>query len=105
MQGTLASGELAYYVIVPEFDGIAPLGLWDKIVPAPSHVLAHAEWNEAWSIRLDAPGETFAIWSADPIIVTDQNGRELSLEQEGPFALCLLSEGVSSLRIARRWPT
>ncbi|MBU1049899.1 hypothetical protein KKG90_07755 [Candidatus Bipolaricaulota bacterium] len=105
MQGMLASGELAYYVIVPEFDGIAPLGLWNKTVPAPSHVLVHAEWNEAWNIWLDAPGETFAIWSADPIIVTDQDGRELSLEQEGPFALCLLSEGVSSLRIARRWPT
>jgi len=102
MQGTLSSGELAYYVLIPSADDIAPLGLWNKVIPAPSHVLLGADWNNAWDIRLDAVGETFAIWAVNPIIVTDQNGRELAIEQKGSFALCLLGEGVSSLHITRR---
>ncbi len=102
MQGTLPAGELAYYMLVPTAEGIAPLGLWNKIIPAPSHVLLKAEWNNAWDIRLDAPGETFAIWASDPIVVTDQDGTELTVERQGSFALCLLGEGVASLRITRR---
>jgi len=104
MQGTLPSGELAYYVLIPSAEGIAPLGLWNKVVPAPSHVLLSAEWNGAWDIRLDAVGETFAIWATNPIVVRDQDGRELTIEQKGSLALCLLGEGVSSLHITRRQP-
>jgi hypothetical protein len=102
MQGTLPSGELAYYVLIPLVDDIAPLGLWDKAIPAPAHVLLSADWNNGWDIQLDAVGETFAIWAANPIVVRDQTGRELPIEQKGSFALCLLSEGVSSLHITRR---
>lgn len=102
MQGTLPAGELAYYVLVPAVEGVAPLGLWNKVVPAPSHVLLNAEWNDAWDIQLDASGETFAIWTSDPIVVTDQNGKQLPTQQHGSFALCPLGEGVSSLHIARR---
>lgn len=102
MQGTLPSGELAYYVLIPSVDNIAPLGLWNKVIPAPAHVLLGADWNDAWDIQLDAVGEMFAIWAVDPIVVTDQDGRELAIEQKGSFALCLLGEGVSSLHITRR---
>jgi len=102
MRGMLPTGELAYYVLVPVAEGIAPLGLWNKIVPAPSHVLLNAEWNDAWDIRLDASGETFAIWTSDPIVVRDQDGRQLPKQQQGSLTLCPLGEGVSSLHIARR---
>ena len=102
MHGTLPAGELAYYVLIPVVEGIAPLGLWNKAVPAPSHVLLNAEWNDAWDIRLDAPGETFAIWASALIVVTDQDGKKLPIEQQGSFALCSLGEDVASLHIARR---
>jgi hypothetical protein len=83
-------------------DGIAPFGLWNKAVPAPSHVLLDASWNDGWNLQLDAGDETFAIWASVPVVVTDGEGRELPQERNGSFALCALGEGVTSLHIARR---
>ncbi len=100
--GTLASGELGCFVQVPCIEGIAPLGLWEKAVPAPSHVLLDAEWKDGWTIRLDAPGETFAVWTSEPIRICNQEGNDLSTHRQGALVLCPIGEGVTSLHIARR---
>ncbi len=102
MQGTIPSGEIAYYVLAPERDGIALLGLWNKIVPGPNRMIQTVTWLEGWDIQLQVPGESIAIRAGGPIVVTDQDGKELPQQHEGAFALCTLGEGVSSLHVARR---
>jgi hypothetical protein len=101
-RGTLPSGELGYFVHAPMMDGVAPLGLWEKAVPAPSHVILDAEWKDGWKVQLDAPNETFAVWSSDPVCVRDQNGKELETNRQDSFTLCALGENVSALHITRR---
>lgn len=65
MEGALAPGEIAYYVVAPLRGGIAPIGLTDKLVPAPAGVLTSAEADGVWRLALDAPGERFAFWSKE----------------------------------------
>ncbi len=101
-QGILPPGELAYYVLAPKHDGIAPLGLRGKVVPAPSHVILDAEWANGWKIHLDAPSETFAIWSSAPICIYDEREKELETVRQGSFTFCSLGGNVSMLEIKRR---
>lgn len=102
MEGSLQSGELAYFVLAPLVDGISPLGLWNKTVPAPSHVLLDATWDNGWHLNVYADGETIAIWTSDPVSIKDGNGHELAQERNGSFVLCALGEGVTSVHITRR---
>lgn len=102
MQGILPAGEIAYYVLAPMAGGIAPIGLWNKTVPAPAHVVHDAQYRDGWTIKVDAKHEIFATWAPAPIVIKDQDGRELPQEMNGPFVLTMLGEGVSSLHIARR---
>jgi len=102
MEGSLQSGDLAYFVLAPIVEGIGPLGLWNKTVPAPSHVLLDARWNDGWDLQVNADGETIAIWASDPVLIKDGEGRELAQERSGSFVLCALGEGVTSLHVTRR---
>ncbi len=102
MRGTLPPGEIAYYVIPPQREGITLLGFEEKLVPAPAGQLLNAQWNDGWTVRL-APGEErFAVRTSAPVVMKDQNGRELETRSDGPVVVCSLDGGVSSLHIARR---
>ena len=102
MRGTLAPGALAYYIVIPRHAGIAPLGLWNKLVPAPARVITHAQWDGRWRLDIKAPGETFALWSPEPIDVTDERDERLPLQRAGDFWLCELREETRSLHAIRR---
>jgi hypothetical protein len=105
LKGELEPGEIAYFLSAPRAAGMAPLGLWDKLVPAPADVLLDAallEGERGWTLVLAAPGATLAVWSDDPIRVEDENRRVLDVQKEGSLHLCPLGSDVVTLDILRR---
>ncbi len=102
MSGTLESGEAAVFVLAPLCDGLAPLGLVDKIVPAPAGVLRSAEARGAWRIELDAPGERFAWVAAEAPRVVADDGRELTVRGQAGLWTVEVPEPVSWLVATRR---
>jgi len=102
MQGTLPPGEIAYFVIPPQREGIALLGFEEKLVPAPAGRLLDVQWDNGWTVQLAPGDERFAVRTNAPVVMSDQNGRELETESDGPVVVCSLDGGVSSLHIARR---
>jgi hypothetical protein len=106
MEATLGSGEIAYYVLVPVRAGIAPIGLVDKLVPAPAGLLRSADARGAWRLEIDAPGERFAFWAPQPPHVQTDGGRTLPVQgQSGLWMVDVPeseSESVSALVATRR---
>lgn len=81
MESTIAAGQMAYYVVAPLRGGIAPIGLIDKLVPAPAGVLRTAEARDGWRLELDAPGERFAFACEDAPRVRTEDGRILPTQR------------------------
>jgi hypothetical protein len=102
MQATIAPGELVYYVLAPLRQGIAPIGLADKLVPAPAGVLRSAEARDGWRIELDAPGERFSFWSSEPLRVRSGNGEDLRTHRHAGLWSVDVPRSVSSLVATRR---
>lgn len=102
MSGSLPAGEIAYYVLFPRAEGIAPFGVWEKIVPAPASVIEAASWNRGWHVNVRAPGDSFAIHAVCGIDVSDQEGRLLPQESRGSLTVVPLDETISALHITRR---
>jgi hypothetical protein len=68
MTGRLPAGGGAYYVLSPMHRGIAPLGLVDKLVPAPDGGIAWAD-ADADGLRVTMNGlqGRFGVWSDRPV--------------------------------------
>ena len=99
IEGRLAPGRLAYFVLVPQREGIAPLGLWKRFVPAPTGRILDLKWEEGWQITLDGVEDEFAIFSERPIGVSTDEGRRLNLSQRGSLWVCEVKCGTSILHV------
>jgi len=99
IEGRLAPGRLAYFVLVPQREGIAPLGLWKRFVPAPTGRILGLEWEEGWRITLDGVDDEFAIFSERPIRVSTNEGHRLDLSQRGPPWVCEVKRETSILHV------
>ena len=102
IEGRLAPGRLAYFVLVPQREGIAPLGLWKRFVPAPTGKILNLKWEEGWQITLDGVEDEFAIFSEQPVSVHTDRGVPLGLSHRGDLWICKVEEQVRSLHVFRR---
>jgi hypothetical protein len=102
IEGRLAPGRLAYFVLVPQHEGIAPLGLWKRFVPAPMGKILDLQWEEGWRIRLDGVEDEFAILSEQPVSVHTNNGVPLELSHRGDLWICKVEGQVRNLHVFRR---
>ncbi len=100
--GRLAPGRIAYFVLVPQREGIALLGLWRKFVPAPAGRIVNAEWNDGWRIELHNTSGRFVVRSAEPIHASTSDGRRIEVSpQRHEQWLCEVEEGTRELIIRR----
>lgn len=102
MEATLDSGGVACYVLAPLRQGIAPLGLVDKLVPAPAGVVRSAEIHDGWRLETDAPGERFAFWAEQPPCVRADGSRMSLVQQQSNLWIVDVPESVSALVATRR---
>jgi hypothetical protein len=102
MCGVLQGGEIAYFLLAPLIGGIAPIGFGDKLLPTSTRGLIDARWTDGWELQLGSVSCEFSVWADVPIVLTDQDGKELKTQQGDSVVVCSLGEGVSSLHIARR---
>lgn len=102
IEGRLAPGRLAYFVLVPQREGIAPLGLWKRFVPASTRRILGLEWEEGWQITLDGVEDEFAILSERPVSVHTDKGVSLGLSHRGDLWICKVEEQVRNLHVFRR---
>ena len=79
LRGTIPPGRIAYFVLVPQEEGIAPLGSQGMFVPGG--VVKEAVWNRGWHLRLASPAERLMVVSAGPIGARTDRGRELVVEK------------------------
>jgi hypothetical protein len=102
IEGRLAPGRLAYFVLVPQREGIAPLGLWKRFVPAPTGKILDLKWEEGWRITLDGVEDEFAIFSEQPVSVHTEKGVPGGLSHRGDLWICKVEEQVRNLHVFRR---
>ncbi len=77
IHGRLGPGRLAYYVLVPEREDIAPIGIVDKYVCAPSGWIEHAHWNEGWLLSQRKNTTVLGVISSHSIRAQTEDGRDL----------------------------
>jgi hypothetical protein len=100
---TLGAGEVAYYMLAPLRQGIAPLGLTSKLVPAPVGVVQSAQCRDEWRIEVDAPGERFAFFAPEAPHVRGDDGTRLPVQEQSSHVWVLeVPESVSALVATRR---
>ena len=97
--GHLAPGRLAYFVLVPQRAGIAPLGLWKRFIPAPTGRILDLRWEEGWHITLNGVEDEFVIFSERPIDVSTNEGHRLDLSQRDALWVCEVKRGTSILHV------
>jgi hypothetical protein len=102
MEATLEPGDMAYYMLAPLRQGLAPMGFVDKVVPVPAGLLTSAEAGAGWRIELDAPGERFAFWSREPLRIRGESGKDLQTEHQADLWSVQVPGSVSSLVATRR---
>lgn len=100
--GTLAPDTLICFLLAPAHAGICPLGLIEKLVPAPHGVLLSAARHEGWTIRLSAPGECLGVWAETEIRVVDEDGRALPVQRDGGLHRIDIDREEILLEITRR---
>ncbi len=83
LAGTLPPGRIAYFVLVPEREGIGLLGLWDRFIPAGVGYMQEAVWNDGWHLKIEQPGGRIAVVSEHPIIVGTSDGGDARIERRG----------------------
>jgi len=97
--GHLAPGRLAYFVLVPQRAGIAPLGLWKRFIPAPTGKILDLKWEKGWHITLNDVQDEFVIFSERPIGVSTNEGNRLELSQRGSLWVCEVKRGTLILHV------
>jgi len=101
IEGELEGGSLAYYILSPRLGGVSPLGLTEKLVPAPADGLADLAIDDDLAIvvhELDGP---FGFHCESPIEAT-ADGAPLPVANEGELHTVTLTPSHSVLRIRRR---
>ena len=99
--GTLGPGRLAYYVLVPERDGIGVLGLTDAFVPMPHGLLAQVKWNDGWHIAPTRDVQALAVVSENPVRVETADGRALPVREQDKLWIIDLADTTSEIHIYR----
>lgn len=84
----LNAGGLAYRVFAPMRDGLAPLGMHDKFVPA-AHGTWHAEADGGWLIRSEEHS-TLAVYAPRGARVESLVGGSPAVDHRGAIMLCAL---------------
>ena len=102
MSGELAAGRTAYYVLSPLLDGICPLGLAAKFVPAPAdRFVALDRRRDGIDLTVDRVEGTIDFLSREPIEVR-ANGRPLDVRREGELSSVDVSLDQTALLVRRR---
>jgi len=99
--GTLGPGRLAFYVLVPERDGMGLLGLTDKFVPMPQRLLAQVKWNDGWHIAPKGQAKSLAVLSEKTIVVETADGRGLPIKQQNKLWTIDLADTSGEIHIYR----
>lgn len=101
MRGTLEGGRMAYYVLSPIVDGICPLGLVDKFVPAPSGRFVALRNGDGLQLQLDHVDAQVAFLSEAPIDVA-VDGRRRNVQREGDIHAIDVSADHTNVEVRRR---
>ena len=101
LAGELEGGALAYFVLSPRLDGIAPLGLTEKLVPAPAGSLVGLALGDGVEIGVRGLAGPFAIHCTSPVDAT-ADGVALPVATDGALHTVTLEPTHSVLRIYRR---
>ena len=80
--GTIGPGRLAYYVIVPEREGLALIGLTDKFVCMPHGLLSEVRWNDGWHVMPNKETLSLAVLSKGPVCAHAAGGRALVVTRQ-----------------------
>jgi len=99
--GELEGGHLAYFVLSPRIDGIAPLGLTEKLVPAPADGIVDLAIDDGLEIAVRELDGPFRVHCESPIEVT-ADGAPLSVSSDGALHTVTMAPTHSVLRIRRR---
>jgi hypothetical protein len=97
LEGELAPGELACYMLAPRRGGIAPLGLVDKLVPVSRHAIQGVRAESGWQVSLRPERGTFAFLASSGFAVADQTGRRLPIREDGGLVQVDLDDEVTAL--------
>ena len=82
IDGSLGPGRLAYYVLVPEREGIGVLGLTDMFVPMPHGLLSEVKWNDGWHVAPTGGVPALAVVSQDTLNVETADGQRLPVKKQ-----------------------
>ena len=82
IEGTIGPGRLAYYVLVPEKEGIGILGLTDTFVPMPNMFLSEVRWNDGWHVVSRREIPSLAVLSTYPVRAQAASGRQLAVTRQ-----------------------
>ena len=102
LQGTIPPGRIAYFVLVPQRAGIAPLGLWGQFVPAAAGGVEGAVWNSGWQLQVSPSPVPIAVLSDGPIKARAGNDRSLGVEKKNGVWLVDSGMSVDQVHIYRR---
>ena len=97
LRGTIPPGRIAYFVLVPEREGIGLLGAEGMFVPGGA--VKEAVWNEGWLLRLAGPVERLAVVSARPIRARTDGGEKLEVEEGKTGIWSILTQGERDVHI------
>jgi len=82
IEGTIGPGRLAYYVLIPEREGIGVLGLTDMFVPMPNGLLSEVRWNAGWHVVPRRETTSLAVLSRSSVRAKGPSGRPLDVMQQ-----------------------
>jgi len=88
LRGRLPAGRLTYFILAPIHQGIAPIGLIEKLVPVPTAFVNIQTNNKEWRICYSVPDGPIAIWSPGPIKIKVFKGKFEGLTRVGDVWLC-----------------
>ncbi|MBC7092853.1 hypothetical protein H5T53_02435, partial [Candidatus Bipolaricaulota bacterium] len=99
MEGRLRPGGVAYFVLAPQREGIAPVGLTDLLVPMPRKAVTEADWNGGWRLRLSHTVGPVTIVAKAAISVDAEDGMKVAVDRRGDVWLARAAgEGWLSVR-------
>jgi len=101
MAGELAGGQMAYYVLAPIVNGIAPLGLLDKFVPGPAERFVSLRNGALLTLGLDNVEGSLGFLCEEPIEVR-ADGRPLAIDRDGDVTTVAISAEQKTVEVRRR---
>jgi len=103
LAGRLPAGRIAYFILVPEMEGIGVLGLWDRFVPAASGFMQEVVWNDGWHMKIGRPNGRIAVISDHPVVARRPDGGSAQIDRhDGRVWLIDPGRNVDRVHIRRR---